>query len=401
VTIALDARHVMNLQESDPYGARAPRLERTLVAPAPAALARPGEARLVVAGVTARFGAITAVDRVSLEVAAGEIVCLLGPSGSGKSTLLRLVAGLERPSSGRILLDGVEVAGPQTFVEPEQRRAGMVFQDYALFPHLTIAANVAFGLRGRRSREEIDRTVGPLLDRLDLRRYERSYPHMLSGGERQRVALARALAPAPRLLLMDEPFSSLDDRLRDRVRDETVRVLRETQTTTIVVTHDPGEALCMADRIVLLQEGQVVQVGTPAEVYVRPATLCAARFFSDVNELHGVSIDGQVVTPIGRFEAPGLAEQAAACVCVRPQHLRLSGVPTPVAGRVVHTTFLGEAARIEVAVPGLAAPLTVRSFGRVRLAAGDDAYLDIDPQDVIVFPAQPSSNGVSACREVC
>jgi iron(III) transport system ATP-binding protein len=369
----------------------------------PAAEPRPAVPRLAVAGVTARYGDLTALDDVSLEVAEGEIVCLLGPSGSGKSTLLRLIAGLERPAAGRIALDGVEMAAPGAYVEPEQRRVGMVFQDYALFPHLTVAANVAFGLRGRR-RAEIDRIVTAMLDRLDLRRYAASYPHTLSGGERQRASLARALAPAPRVLLMDEPFSSLDDRLRDRVRQQTLQVLRETRTTTIVVTHDPDEAMRTADRIALLHAGRLVQCGHPHEIYARPATLFAARFFSDVNELPGVCRDGWVDTACGRFAAPRLAEQAAASVCVRPQHVRLSSAPTPLCGRVVRATHLGEIEQLAVAVAGLDAPLTVRTFGRPALDPGDDVYLEIHPTDVLIFPRdrdQPRLllNGAIACPD--
>ncbi len=216
-------------EPAQPSGIPAAPVSTTTPSGAPA---HSGTPRIAVEALSRRYGAVTAIDQISLEVAEGEIVCLLGPSGSGKSTLLRVMAGIERPSVGRVLLDGVEVAGPRTFVEPERRRVGMVFQDYALFPHLTVAANVAFGLRGQ-SRSDVESTIGALLDRLGLRRYATSYPHMLSGGEQQRVALARALAPSPRVLLMDEPFSSLDRRLREDVRQHTMTLLRETRTTTV------------------------------------------------------------------------------------------------------------------------------------------------------------------------
>ncbi len=346
---------------------------------------RPLATRLALQEVGRQYGAIRALDHISLDVTVGEVLCLLGPSGSGKSTLLRLIAGVERPTSGRILIDGADVADPRGFVEPEARRIGMVFQDYALFPHLTVAGNVAFGLRGRR-RAEIDALVETALDRFDLRRYATSYPHQLSGGERQRVALARAMAPSPRVLLMDEPFSSLDDRLRDHVRQQTLDILRETGTTTLIVTHDPNEAMGVADRIALLQAGRLVQCGTPAELYASPATLFAARFFSDINELRGTCRNGCVETPLGCFPAPHLADHTVASVCIRPQHLRLAPRPTAIPARVLRTAFLGEVDHLTLAVAGLDAPLTLRAFGRTAVEPEDTVYLQIEPQDVLVVP---------------
>ena len=356
-----------------------------------AARERAAGLRLAVTGLTARFGPVTALDDVSVDVPAGAIVCLLGPSGSGKSTLLRLVAGLERPTAGRIVLDGVEVSGPGAWVEPEHRRTGMVFQDFALFPHLTIAANVGFGLRGQ-PRAGAARLVADLLERLDLSRHAGRYPHMLSGGERQRAALARALAPGPRVLLMDEPFSSLDDRLRDRVRDDTVRVLRETRTTAVIVTHDPREAMRVGDRIVLLQHGRVAQCGTPADLYARPATCFAARFFSDVNELPGVALGGCVDTPLGRFDARPFADGTPVTVCVRPQHLCLSDAVPAAAGTVVAAAFLGEADQLQVALPAVAAPLTVRVADGRHPAPGDRVMLHADPEHVMVFRADAGAS---------
>ena len=327
---------------------------------------------------------MTAIDQISLEVAEGEIVCLLGPSGSGKSTLLRVMAGIERPSAGRVLLDGVEVAGPRTFVEPERRRVGMVFQDYALFPHLTVAANVAFGLRGR-SRSDVESTIGALLDRLGLRRYATSYPHMLSGGERQRVALARALAPSPRVLLLDEPFSSLDRRLREDVRQHTMALLRETRTTTVFVTHDPDEALRLADRIALLKDGRVVQCGGPEELYSRPATRFAARFFGDINELQGMCRSGRVETALGSFEATDIREGASrGCL-----HQAGTSEPVGPAHRIGRTRSQDRVRRRDQSSlaerPGVDAPVAVRAFGRTRLAPGDRVHLHVDPQYAFVL----------------
>jgi iron(III) transport system ATP-binding protein len=340
---------------------------------------------VAVEGVSLRFEDIVALDEVSLDIQAGEILCLLGPSGSGKSSLLRVVAGIEHPSRGRVRLAGIDVAGPGVFVEPEQRRVGMVFQDYALFPHLTVEANVAFGLKGR-ARAEVERTIGALLERLGLTRYATSYPHVLSGGERQRVALARALAPKPRVLLMDEPFSSLDGRLRDRIRQETLGVLRETRTTTIVVTHDPGEAMRIADRIALLRAGRLLQVGSVEDLYSRPATAFAARFLSDVNELVGTCCCGRVDTALGSFSAPHMPDQSAVRVCIRPQHVRVAGGPTDIRARVVSSEFLGETDRVTLEVMGVDAPVLLRVFGRAPLSPGDAVFLDVDASGVVVVP---------------
>src|SRR5690606_38995438 len=234
------------------------------------------------------------------------------------------------------------------------RHVGMVFQDFALFPHLTVAANVAFGL-GRRERGVV---VG-LLQRLSLTQLADCYPHTLSGGERQRVALARAMAPKPRILLMDEPFSSLDSRLRDEVRRHTLDFVRESGTTTIIVTHDPDEAMRIADRVALLDKGRLVQFGAPEDLYSHPATLFAARFFSDVAALPGVCRDGYVETRLGRFDAPGVAADAPAIACLRPQHLRLAAARTGIEGRVVGAEYRGDCRHVLVAVEGVGTPITV------------------------------------------
>lgn len=288
-------------------------------------------------GVRVAFDKIIAVDDVSLEIRRGEVLCLVGPSGSGKSTLLRVIAGLERTGRGRVSIDGADVDAAGTFVPPERRRVGMVFQDYALFPHLTIAENVAFGLAGR-SKSEVTGIVGDLLERVGLSRYARSYPHMLSGGERQRVALARALAPSPRILLMDEPFSSLDGLLREQVREATIALLRETGTTAVMVTHEPAEALRLGTRVALMRNGRLVQCDAPDRMYMRPSSVFAARFFGEVNEWPGRCVSGNVDTPFGRVASSG-ASDVAVHVCVRPQDLQLVHAGDGLPARVVRTSF--------------------------------------------------------------
>jgi iron(III) transport system ATP-binding protein len=335
--------------------------------------------------VSLRFDRILAVDDVSIDVQRGEIVSLVGPSGSGKSSLLRIIAGIERPAHGRVCIEGVEVASPNTFVEPEQRRVGMVFQDYALFPHLTVAANVAFGLVGG-DRKDNAEVVDSLLERVGLSRYSMSYPHMLSGGERQRVALARALAPKPRVLLMDEPFSSLDRQLRDRVRRDTIDLLRDLGTTTIVVTHDPGEAIGIADRIALLRNGRLLQYGSAEDLYQRPSTAFTARFFGDVNELIGVCRDGGIETPFGSIAAPHVPERAPARVCIRPHHLRVAQNPTNVRATVLTSEFLGEGARVVVDIGTPGQPLALRVVGGAPLAPGDTIHLDVDTPSIVIVP---------------
>ncbi|PZQ16355.1 MAG: ABC transporter ATP-binding protein [Rhodanobacter denitrificans] len=334
------------------------------------------------------YGARIALDGVSWQAAAGETVCLLGHSGCGKTTLLRLIAGLESPTAGRVLLDGEEVSGPQRHLAPERRGIGLVFQDYALFPHLSVLANVQFGLRegSAAARRAIALAA---LTRVGMQAHAEAFPHTLSGGEQQRVALARALAPQPRLLLMDEPFSNLDGRLRDQVRDDTLAVLREAGTTAVIVTHDPEEALRIADRIVLMRHGRIEQSDTPEALYRAPATLFAARFFCDLNEMPAACRDGAVATPLGRFDAPGFAEGAAVRVCVRPQDLSPSEAPGAVRGRVIERVFLGESEQLAIALDGLAQPL------RLRRRAADaslrpGAALTLAAEHVLLYPDLPS-----------
>jgi iron(III) transport system ATP-binding protein len=345
-------------------------------------------AELVFENVSQRFGDVLALDDVSLTVAPGEVLCLLGASGCGKTSLLRIAAGVDRPGSGRVTVDGREVAGPARFVEPDKRGIGLMFQDYALFPHLSVLDNVRFGLR-ELGRSDARAAALRALARVGLERLAGAFPHMLSGGEQQRVALARAVAPRPGVLLMDEPFSNLDQRLRDAVRGETLALLREMGATAIIVTHDPEDAMRIADRIVLMRRGRIVQVGTAQEVYTRPASLYAARFFCDFNELPAIAHNGGVDSIFGRFSAGGARDGAAMMLCIRPSSLVLDapGPAHAVPGRVLSRRFLGEVDVVEVAVEGLEKPLVQRVRGGSGPRAGADVSVSLDASEVLVFAA--------------
>jgi iron(III) transport system ATP-binding protein len=270
-------------------------------------------------GVTKRFGDVAAVDEASLCVARGEVVALLGPSGCGKTTLLRLIAGFERPDGGFVTVAGRLVAAPGEWVAPEARRVGMVFQDYALFPHLTVAANIGFGL----PRRERGARVPELLAIVGLSGLEKRYPHELSGGQQQRVALARALAPSPELVLLDEPWSNVDPFLRETLRAEVAEIIRPLGVTVLLVTHDREEAFSLADRIALMRDGAIVQEGTAEELYFAPASRWAAEFVGAANVLSGRVVAGRIETPLGAFPANGASKEADAKVLLRPELLEL------------------------------------------------------------------------------
>ena len=343
-------------------------------------------ARLTFEDVSRNFGDTIALAHVNLDVAPGEVLCLLGPSGCGKTTLLRIAAGVERPTSGRVLLDEQEVAGPDRFVPPERRGVGLMFQDYALFPHLTILDNVAFGLRSL-SRLEAKAEALAALQRVGLAHYAHEYPHILSGGEQQRVALARAIAPRPSVVLMDEPFSGLDSRLRESMREETLAILHETHATAIIVTHDAEEAMRMGDRVALLRKGRVVQIGSALDLYRAPKDILAARTFSDLNEIAARVEQGNAATPLGRFPADGLAEGTDAIVCVRQRGVRLLDAGQGVPARVRDVRFLGDVALLEVAVQGLDAPLLARVREADVPPEGAEIGVSVDRGAVLVFPA--------------
>lgn len=334
-------------------------------------------ALLQVSGVSKRFPRATrdALQNVEFDVLPGELVALVGASGSGKTSLLRILAGLEVPDSGEIHLDGAVLTSKRRMlVPPEKRHMGFVFQNHALFPHLNVRQNVGFGLD--RS-QEARRTVDELLNLVGLEHYAERYPHELSGGERQRAALARALAPNPRLLLMDEPFSSLDETLRETLRDETRALVRQRETTTILVTHHTADALAVADRIIVLKDGIVQQVGTPAEIYSAPANRYIADSFGACNFIQRTDLSGPC------REVRGIEPNTVANdeLWLRPEGITIgeeSSERSITRGVVTDFQFMGEGQMLTLACEasdGASFSIRVRYRGQRGVSVGDAASL--------------------------
>ena len=338
------------------------------------------------------FDTVTAARDINLSVEPEELLCLLGPSGCGKTTLLRFAAGLERPQQGRVRI-GSQVmsdSATSTWTPPEQRHVGLVFQDAVLFPHLSVLENVGFGLP-KLSPKERDQRSRALLAQLGLAPFAESYPHVLSGGQQQRVALARALATSPRIMLLDEPFSGLDARLRDRIRDDTLHLLKRNGTATLLVTHDPEEALFMADRIAVMRDGMIVQQGSPTDIYCNPQDPFVVRFFGDVNELRGVVADGRVETPLGPIGAKHLPDGTPVQVLIRPEALnieKLAGPKDHTRSHVLMSRLLSGASFIHLCVhqgndeyhmhahmPGVFLP-----------DRNDPIAIHLDPSQAFIFP---------------
>jgi iron(III) transport system ATP-binding protein len=312
--------------------------------------ARPARA-VSINGLHKSFDAVTAVAGLDLEVEPGEVVALLGPSGCGKTTTLRMIAGLEDPDAGRIVVGQRTLADERTSVPPDQRRIGMVFQDYALFPHLDVAGNVGYAIGRRPDRDK----VAEALELVGLGEYGARPVHALSGGEQQRVALARALAPGPDLLLLDEPFSNLDASLRERLRSEVRRILAEAGTTTIFVTHDQEEALSLANRVAMMKAGRIEQIGSPEEVYSSPATRWVAGFLGDVDVLPGTIDSGRVSCELGSFHT-AVDLEGDVDVLLRPEAVAVdAGRPATSAETVEATitarTFYGHDQLLDVELP--------------------------------------------------
>jgi len=339
--------------------------------------------------ISKRYGSFTALADISLTIGDGELVALLGPSGSGKTTLLRIIAGLESPEEGSILLHGEE----STQQSASKRGIGFVFQHYALFRHMTISENVAFGLRVqsrriRPSRRDIREQVQELLRLVQLDSYAQMYPEQLSGGQRQRVALARALAVRPKVLLLDEPFSALDAKVRKELRDWMRRIHDELHVTTVLVTHDQEEALEVADRVAILNQGKLEQIGTPQSIYDSPASPFVYNFLGNVNLFHG-----RLLADLSSEGRDGATEGAiqTAIGFVRPHELEVSRIlPTDeraVVASVVRIHSAGSQVRLELSIAGNGRPVTAelgrKQFEELALVTGDNVF--VWPQAIRLF----------------
>jgi len=332
------------------------------------------------------FGSAQVLKDISFDVAPGELVCLLGPSGCGKTTALRIAAGLEKLQQGSVSINDQLVARPGEYLEPEKRGVGMVFQDYALFPHLSVAKNIGFGLRSQNDVERKE-AVERALRQVGMADYYNAYPHELSGGQQQRIALARALAPTPRVMLLDEPFSGLDVARRAELRDTTLHVLKNAGIATIMVTHDPEEAMYMADRIIVMNEGQVMQDGTPENLYFSPQNRFVASFFGEVNRFSGTVQSGVIATPLGKVSHDAFADGTKVEVLVRPEGLHVGEAMNghDVLARVDAVRSLGEISLMHLSLHE-GGHVHARVPRRLSLVNQGSVAITLDPDMTFVFP---------------
>lgn len=347
---------------------------------------------LTIQKLSKKFGERFAVNQASWSAQSGQIICLLGHSGCGKTTMLRLIAGLETPTEGSIQLERKVLWDPYQQVQAEERNIGFVFQDYALFPHLSVLENVMFGLK-KIPKHERQSIAENALKHVSMSHHIHSYPHTLSGGEQQRVALARALAPKPHVLLMDEPFSNLDHRLRDQIRQSTIDILKQTSTTTIIVTHDPEEALQIADQIILMHQGKIIQSGTPKQLYFQPKTLFAARYFSDLNEIKAQIQDQQLHTIFGNIDIPKHLTSNNQIRCYfRPHQLRVNRIKTEnsLAAKIISSNFLGYSQLLKLKIEAEDKVLSAYVEYSQHYDQADTVYLSLDLSQCFFYESNDS-----------
>lgn len=350
-------------------------------------------------GVRHSYGDVPTLRGVDLDARPGEVLCLVGPSGCGKTTMLRVAAGLEQPSDGAVWIDDVQVAGDGVNIPPERRKVGLIFQDFALFPHLSVTENVAFGLRVGSTADKRAR-ARDMLRLVELEDFADRNPSALSGGQQQRVAVARALAPAPAAMLLDEPFANLDASLRRQVRDDALGLLRRNGAPALFVTHDAEEAMLCADRIAVMRDGEVLQIGRPDEIYFQPNCAFVARFFGSMNRFVRIVRGGVVQTPLGETPAPGFADGDEVEVLVRPEAIKLAAGGDGPAGAVSATRFAGETRLITVDIADNDGSgdccLECRVFGYEHVARGDHVRVDVDRNRVFVFPLDRACSRLAA-----
>jgi ABC-type Fe3+/spermidine/putrescine transport system ATPase subunit len=346
---------------------------------------------------TKRFGTLTAVDRVDLEIVEGEFICFLGPSGCGKTTVLRMITGFETVTEGEVIFNGKVIND----LIPQKREFGIVFQSYALFPNMTVEENIAFGLKVRKMpKKMIEERVDQMLDLIGLRDWRKLYPPQLSGGQQQRVALVRALAPDPQVLLLDEPLSALDAKIRVRLRAEVKRLQQELKKTMIYVTHDQEEALSIADRVVVMEKGQFRQVGSPIDIYKCPNSSFVADFVGTSNFFRGRRNGGQVRSGQWQFKISqeGTLADEEVFLAIRPEKIevfKLGTVPASVEAsnlipaRIDVVTFLGAAVRLVARVGNeeVISDVIEKDFEQKQLRQGDEVLLYFPPESFLVYPA--------------
>jgi len=350
---------------------------------------------------TKKFGALTAVDHVNLEIEEGEFICFLGPSGCGKTTVLRMITGFETVTEGDVIFNGKVI----NRLLPQKREFGIVFQSYALFPNMTVEENIAFGLKVRKMpRKAISERVDQMLDLIGLRDWRTLYPPQLSGGQQQRVALVRALAPDPQVLLLDEPLSALDAKIRVRLRAEVKRLQQELKKTMIYVTHDQEEALSIADRVVVMEKGQFRQVGKPVDIYKHPTSSFVADFVGTSNFFRGSRTGDRV--NIGKREfrvsGEGVSTEEEVFLAIRPEKIevfkyeeRPRDVESSnlVAGRIDVVIFLGAAVRLVISVDGeeVISDVIEKTFEQRQLGAGEEVFLYFPPEAFLIYPGSEAS----------